>query len=195
MQKKLSSLYSNFILNLYIVYELNTLPRNPINNFALKNRLFDTVKLTRNAGKSKFTYNGREITFDRKSYWSFDNATARNVVFFVLIIAHHLILIIKKSNFLGLGIGPTKDINGSFGVAEKEFVINFSKANTNFCLSLHYNGDESYLHVNKTGIYKFKARDNVSWYNFYLRNVSKDFTKDEHSEIPLNDTVYDFSVH
>ena len=31
-----------------------------------------------------------------------------------------------------------------------KFSINFSKANTTFCLSLHYNGDESYLYVNKT---------------------------------------------
>ena len=31
------------------------------------------------------------------------------------------------------------------------FSIDFSKANTNFCLKLHYNGDETYLHVNKQG--------------------------------------------
>ena len=40
VQKSLSSLYSNFILNSYIVYELNTWPRNPTNNFTLKNCLF-----------------------------------------------------------------------------------------------------------------------------------------------------------
>ena len=37
MQKKLSSMYSMFILNLYIVCELNTWPRNPNNNFPLSN--------------------------------------------------------------------------------------------------------------------------------------------------------------
>ena len=58
VQKSLSSLYNNFILNLYIVYELNTWPQNPTNNFTLKNCLFGTVKLTRNADKTKFTYNG-----------------------------------------------------------------------------------------------------------------------------------------
>ena len=45
------------------------------------------------------------------------------------------------------------------------------------------NGDESYLHVSKKGIYKFKAKDNISWYSLYLERVSKDFAKDEHSEI------------
>ena len=39
VQKKFSSLYSNFILNLYIAYELNTWPRNRTYNFTLKNCL------------------------------------------------------------------------------------------------------------------------------------------------------------
>ena len=47
---------------------------------------------------------------------------------------------------------------------------------------------------NKTEIYKFKVNDNISWHNFCLRNVSKDFTKNEQSEISLNGTVYGFSV-
>ena len=59
---------------------------------------------------------------------------------------------------------------------------------------LHCNRDESYLHVNKIEICKFKANDNISCSNFYLGNVSKDFTKDEQREISLNGTVYDFSV-
>ena len=53
VQKSLSSLYSNFILNLYIVYDLHTWPCNPTNNFSLKSCLFGTVKLTRNADKLK----------------------------------------------------------------------------------------------------------------------------------------------
>ena len=40
----------------------------------------------------------------------------------------------------------------STGEAEKKFIINFSKANTKLCLSLHYHGDGSYLYVNKTEI-------------------------------------------
>ena len=33
--------------------------------------------------------------------------------------------------------------------------------------------------VNKRGICKFKAKDNISWYNFCLGSISKNFTKDE----------------
>ena len=35
---------------------------------------------------------------------------------------------------------------------------------------------------------------NISQFNFYLTSISKDFIKDEQSEISLNCTVYDFSV-
>ena len=59
---------------------------------------------------------------------------------------------------------------------------------------MNYNGDESYLYVNKKEIYKLKAKYNISWYNFCLGSISQDFTKDEQSEISLNGTVYDFSV-
>ena len=37
-----------------------------------------------------------------------------------------------------LGEGPIYDVNGGFGAAEKKFSINFTKANTKFCLSLYY---------------------------------------------------------
>ena len=72
--------------------------------------------------------------------------------------------------------------------------MNFSKADTNVCLSLHYNGDKSYLYVNKTEIYKFKAKDDISWYSFCVGIISENFTKDEQSETSLNGTAYDFSV-
>ena len=62
-----------------------------------------------------------------------------------------------KNNFLVLGEGPTDDINDSIGAAEKKFSINFSKAKTKLCLSLHYNRDNSYLFVNGKRLHKFKA--------------------------------------
>ena len=72
---------------------------------------------------------------------------------------------------------------------QKKNSITFSKANTVFCLSLRYNGNDSYLYENKTEIYKFQKKDNISWYNFCLGSVNQDFTKDEVIEISLNFTV------
>ena len=82
VQKKSSSLFSNFILILYKVYELIIWPHNPTNNFPLKNCLFVTVKLTINAIKSKFIFNGWGIAFDGESSWNFGDDFARNVVVF-----------------------------------------------------------------------------------------------------------------
>ena len=63
-------------------------------------------------------------------------------------------------------------INDNTG-AVKKISINFSRVNTKFYLNLHYNNDESYLYGNKTDICKFKAHENMSWYNFCLGSVSK----------------------
>ena len=60
--------------------------------------------------------------------------------FLVLKIVHHLILTIAKVTFYG--------INGSFRSPGKKISIDFTKANTTICLSLHYNADNSYLFVN-----------------------------------------------
>ena len=124
MQKSLSSLYSNFILNLYIIYELNYWPRYHINNFPLKNCLFGTVKLVRNTVESIFTYNGLGIVFDGKCSWSFGNDFARNVVIFVVDNSSSSHTHNRKNNFLVLGEGPTDGINGgiddSTDAAEKK---------------------------------------------------------------------------
>ena len=128
----------------------------------MKNCILGTVKLARNAIKSKFIYNGRGIAFDGKSLWSFGNGFARNVAIFVVDNSSSSYTDNWKNNFLALGERPTDDINDSTGAAEKKFKINFSKANTKFCLSLHYNSDESYLLINKTEICKFKAKGNIS---------------------------------
>ena len=50
------------------------------------------------------------------------------------------------------------------------------------------------MFVDKTEICKIQVKDNISWYNFCSGSISKDFTKDEQSEISLNGNLYDFSV-
>ena len=50
----------------------------------------------------------------------------------------------KKKDILFLGIGPTQGLETTLS-AEKMYSINFTEKNTKFCLSLHYNGVNSYL--------------------------------------------------
>ena len=72
-------------------------------------------------------------------------------------------------SFLILGEEDTFGNTGSFGAPEKKFSINFTKANTKFCLNLHYNADNSYLIVNGKEIFKFKADNkNVNFVNSIL---------------------------
>ena len=59
------------------------------------------------------------------------------------------------------------------------YSINFTVTNKQFCLSLHYDGANSYLFVNGTEIYKFKAKDSeILASPLYLGNISKDFSTD-----------------
>ena len=53
-----------------------------------------------------------------------------------------------KNSYLVLGKRPSHDINDSVAAAEKRFSINYTKAKVKFCLSLPYNGENSYLFVN-----------------------------------------------
>ena len=76
------------------------------------------------------------------------------------------------------------------------YSINFTKTNTKFCLSLHYNGANSYLFVNGTEIHKFKAKDCEIVVNpLCLGNISKDLSIDNMKKTGLSGCVYDFSVN
>ena len=60
---------------------------------------------------------------------------------------------------------------------QKKISINFSKANINICLRLHYNDDRSYLYVNKTEISL-----NCTIYDFSVEHSS--IKKDDILNIP-----------
>ena len=79
---------------------------------------------------------------------------------------------------------------------EKKFSVNFTKANAKFCLSLHYNADNSYLFVNGKEISTFKADNkNVNFpIRFYLGSISDRFSATKSREVSLDRNVYDFSV-
>ena len=77
-----------------------------------------------------------------------------------------------------MGIGLTQRLEHTL-TAEKMYSINFTEKNKKFCLSLHYNGANSYLFVNGTEIYKFKAKDSkIVARPYCLANISKDWPTD-----------------
>ena len=75
------------------------------------------------------------------------------------------------------------------------YSINLTVINKKFCLSLHYNGANSYLFVNGTEIYKFKAKDSEILVGpICLGNISKDWSVDNMKRTGFTGYVYDFSV-
>ena len=100
----------------------------------------------------------------------------------------------KKKDILILGRGPTQGLESTL-TAEKMYSINFTVTKKKFCLSLHYNGANSYLFVNGTEIYKFKAKDSeIVATLLCLGNISKDWSVDNMKKTGFNGYVYDFSV-
>ena len=100
----------------------------------------------------------------------------------------------KKKYILILGKVPTQGLEHAL-TAEKLYSINFTVTKKKFCLSLHYNGAISYLFVNGTGIYKFKAKDSeIVASPLCLGNISKDWSTDNMKKTGFNGYVYDFSV-
>ena len=100
----------------------------------------------------------------------------------------------KKRDILILGKGPTQGLEHAV-TAEKMYSINFTVTKKKFCLSLHYNGANSYLFVNGTEIYKFKAKDSeIVATPSCSGNISKDWSEDNMKRTEFNGYVYDFSV-
>ena len=65
-----------------LVYDLDTWPRNPNNNFKFKNCLFGKSSIVKNSNKEKYVYSGYGIKFDSASSWSFDSDTVRSIINF-----------------------------------------------------------------------------------------------------------------
>ena len=75
------------------------------------------------------------------------------------------------------------------------YSISFTVTKKKFCLILHYYGANSYLFVNGTEIYKFKAKySEIVPSPLCLGNISKDWSIDNMKKTWFNRYVYDFSV-
>ena len=140
-------------------------------------------------------YSAYGIEFDRKGFFSIGNEVGRNVTIFGVDMSSSSDIDQKKNDILIPGKGPTQGLEHT-QAAEKLYSINLVKENTKFCLSLHYNGANSYLFVNGTEIIKFKAKDSeISAYPLCLGNIPKDWPVDNMKKTELKCYVYDFSVN
>ena len=76
------------------------------------------------------------------------------------------------------------------------YSIDFTVTRKKFSLSLHYSRAYSYLFLNGTEIYKFKAKDSeIVATPLCIGNISKDWSVDSMKKTGFNGYVHDFSVN
>ena len=107
--------------------------------------MFGAVSLTKHADIDQYKYSGYGIGFDKKGEFTFGNAFGRNCIIFGVDMSSSVQIDNKKKDILILGKGPTQELDGTTLTAEKLYSINFTENDKKFCLSLHYNGANSYL--------------------------------------------------
>ena len=100
----------------------------------------------------------------------------------------------KTKDVLVLGRGLIRKTDDTIIYAEKNYSPNFTFAIKKFCLSLHYNGDDSYLFVNGKEVIKFKAKNQSVSGELFSGNISADFNQAGRKSTGLYGYVYDFSV-
>ena len=118
----------------------------------------------------------------------------RNILIFGVDMSSSAHIENKKKDILVPGKGPTQGLEHTL-TAEKMYSINFTLTKNKFCLSLHYNGANSYLFANGTEIHKFKAKDSeIVASSLCLGNISKEWSVDNIKKTGFNGYVYDSSV-
>ena len=147
------------VVNIEINYELGASTSSD-SDPAIRNCLFGAVTLIKNADIDKYRCSGFRIGFDRRSSLSFSGGGfGRNIIIFEVDMNSSIHTDNKGKHILILGKGPTQGLGEHSLTVEKMYSINFTLTKKRFCLSLHYNGANSYLFVNGTEIYRFKAKD------------------------------------
>ena len=104
----------------------------------------------------------------------------------------------KKQSVLVLGYGSIKKINNTERHVEQSYTSDFTSDNSKIvCLSLHYNGSDSFLFVNGKKICQFKAKDSeIDKHPIATENIANngDLSDDDIESAKLYGNVYDFSV-
>ena len=95
-QEDTISITADNVVNLFIVYQLGTWSQELNADFTIKDCLFESVKIIKNADTDKYSYSGYGIGFDSGSLFSVQNFDwGKNVVIFGVDM-NELILVIKE---------------------------------------------------------------------------------------------------
>ena len=129
--------------------------------------------MAKNRDKQKYVYSDYGIIFLGVGVWGFVDDSAKNAIFLVLVIVHHLTSLIAKiiTILIILGLLKLKAVLA----LKKEISVNFNKAKTKLFLNLHCNGNSSYLFIKGKEIYQIKTDNKKVHFltQFCPRSISK----------------------
>ena len=101
-----------------------------------------------------------DIGFDSAGNFTYpDGKDAKNVIVFGADMINSRRKTNKAQSVLILGHGLIQKINDTIIYSDKIYSPNFTVDNKILCLSLHYNGDNSYLFINDKSVTNFKAKN------------------------------------
>ena len=192
------------VINIYCVYKLDPVASTRDTSYTIQDALFGAVQITKNATDSdKSNYKGYGICFDERSQFGHtmieDGSThitnGRNVLIFGADMSFSVHATNRANHIYVTGDGLTQGINDTTLYVEKTYFRNFTELNVKFVLSLHYNGDYSYLFVNGRQELKFKCKtDQLVKEKLCIGNLSDQWTASESEKTGLYGNIYDFVV-
>ena len=147
---------NNNVINIYVVYKLDPIISTRNTDYTIQNALFGAMKITKNTDSSKNNYTGCGLCFDEGGEFghtvrqgNFHRTTnAKNVIIFGADMSSSIHVTNRANNIYVMGEDFIQGINDITIYAEKLFHNNFTEFGVKFVLSLHYNGDNSYLFAN-----------------------------------------------
>ena len=182
------------VINIYMVYKLDPIASSRDTTFTIQNALFAAMQITKNTNTSKYDYKGYGICFDERSEFGHTiteggfvhTADARNVLIFGEDMSFSVHKTNRANHIYVMGTGLTQGIHDTTLYAEKNFYRNFTDPGKRFVLSLHYNGDDSYLFVNGRQELKFKCKtDQLVKEKLCIGNLSDQWTTSESEKTRL----------
>ena len=194
---------NNNVINIYVVYKLDRISSTRNTDYTIQNALFGAMKITKNTDSSKNNYTGYGLCFDEGGEFghtvrqsNFDRTTnAKNVIIFGVDTSSSIHATNRANNIYVMGKDFIQGINDTTIYAEKLFHNNFTEFRVKFVLSLHYNGDNSYLFAKGRQELKFKAKDDqIINEKLCLGNLSSEWTTSESKKTGVYRNIYDFVI-
>ena len=161
------------------------------------------MQITKNADTNKYHYKGYGICFDESEQFSHTiteggrahTTLARIVIIFGADMSFSKQANNKRNNIYVKDKDYIQRINDTTKYTEKIYYRNFAYLGKKIMLSLHYNGDDSYLFVNGRQELKFKAKtDQLVKEKLCIGNLSDQWTMSESEKTGVYGNIYDFVV-